>query len=321
MERHFEDWLDKPVAGITRGMCLDKITEVEKRSAIQMHKASVYLRLFLNHAAEMHADQKTGEYTILEVNPAERARKIKNTHPPKARDRSIDLAKIGAVWSLLRHRAANPVRDLDRTAADWVSTLVLTGWRATECAALEWSWINFDAKTITLPGDVDTDDARLFAGVKTHAEMTWPMSDVLHDILKARSELDSKDERYVFPSRADNDVPYIAHARGTLLAIAKVADCYVIENGEKVYRLSPHDLRRTAVRVAIAARVDYALRMRMLNHAPAGVHDKYESDRNPETLRPGMNALATFITDAAAVAEAQASGANVINLADRKRAN
>lgn len=318
MERHFADWLDKPVAGITRGMCLDKITEVEKRSSVQMHKASVYLRLFLNHAAEMHADQKTGEYTILASNPAERARKIKKTHPPKARDRSIDLAKIGAVWSLLRQRAANPVRDLDRTAADWVSTLILTGWRATECAALEWSWINFDAKTITIPGDVDTDDARLFAGVKTHAEMTWPMSDVLHDIIKARSELDGRDERYVFPSRADNDVPYIAHARGTLLAIAKVADCYVIEDGEKVYRLSPHDLRRTAVRVAIAARVDYALRMRMLNHAPAGVHDDYERDRNPETLRSGVNAVAAYILDAAAVAEAQASGANVVNLADRR---
>jgi integrase len=320
MERHFADWLDAPVANIDRLMCEDKITEIEKSSPIQAHKASVYLRLMLNAAREQHADPKTGEYTILAVNPAERARKIKKTHPPKARDRSIDLAKIGAVWSLLRQRAANPVRDLDRTAADWVSTLILTGWRATECAALEWSWVNFDAKTITLPGDVDTTDERLFAGVKTHAEMTWPMSDVLHDILKARSELDGKDERYVFPSRADNDVPYIAHARGTLKAIAEVADCYLVKDGKKIYRLSPHDLRRTTVRVAIACRVDYSLRMRMLNHAASSVHDDYERDRNPETLRPGVNAVATYILDAAAVAEAQASGANVVNLADRREA-
>jgi integrase len=177
---------------------------------------------------------------------------------------------------------------------------------------MEWSWINFDSKTITLPGDVDTDDARLFAGVKTHAEMTWPMSDTLHDILKARSELESKDERYVFPSRADNDVPYIAHARGTMKAIADVAGCFKIVDGKKQYHLSPHDLRRTAVRVAIACRVDYALRMRMLNHKPPGVHDDYERDANPETLRPTMNAIAKFIVDASIVAAAQESGANVI---------
>lgn len=323
MERHFADWMDQPVAGIDRNACTDKIREVEAASSIQAHKAKVYLRLFLNYAPEMpgHADPKTGEPRILAINPVTLTKRTAPTSKPKARHRSIDVAKIGAVWLVLRQRAANPVRELDRTAADWVSTLVLTGFRATECAALEWSWVNFDAKTITLPGDVDTDDERLFAGVKTHAEMTWPMSDVLHDILKARSELDSKDERYVFPSRADNDVPYIAHARGTLKAIAEVAGCYVVKDGKKIYRLSPHDLRRTAVRVAIACRVDYALRMRMLNHASSGVHDDYERDMNPETLRPGMNAIAKYITDAAAVAEAQATGANVINLADRKRAN
>lgn len=312
MERHFDDWLDEPVASIDRGMCLDKIAKIEKSSPIQAHKASVYLRMVLSAARELHADQKTGEYTILTVNAAERARKIKKTHPPKARHRSIDVAKIGAVWLMLRKRAANPVRDLDRTAADWVSTLILTGFRATECAALEWSWINFDAKTITIPGDVDTEDERLFAGVKTHEEMTWPMSDVLHDMLMARSELDSKDDRYVFPSRADNDVPYIAHARGTMKAVAVAA-------GEPV--LSPHDLRRTAVHIARACRVDYNLRMRLLNHKPQATHDDYENDRNPETLRPAVNAIAKYIVDAATVAEAQASGANVVNIADRKRAS
>ena len=312
MERHFDDWLDEPVANIDRNACTDKIREVEAASSIQAHKAKVYLRLFLNHAKDMHADPKTGEPRILAINPVTLTNRTAPTSKPKARHRSIDVARIGAVWLMLRKRAENPVRELDRTAADWVSTLILTGWRATECAALEFSWVNFDAKTITLPGDVDTDDARLFAGVKTHEEMTWPMSDVLHDILKARSELDSKDERYVFPSRADNDVPYIAHARGTMKAVAVAA-------GEPV--LSPHDLRRTAVHVARACRVDYNLRIRLLNHKAQAVHDDYENDRNPETLRPAVNAIAKYVTDAAAVAEAQASGANVVNLADRKRAN
>jgi hypothetical protein len=76
---------------------------------------------------------KTGEYTILAKNPVERARKIKNTAPHEPRDWRIPARKIGAAWSFLRQRAARPVKELDRTAADWLSTRLLTGWRATEC--------------------------------------------------------------------------------------------------------------------------------------------------------------------------------------------
>ena len=214
---------------------------------------------------------------------------------------------------MLRKRAENPVRDLDRTAADWVSTLILTGWRATECAALEWSWINFDAKTITIPGDVDTEDERLFAGVKTHEEMTWPMSDVLHDILKARSNSTARTSATSSPAARTMTCRTSRTRAATMKARLQLAA------GEPV--LSPHDLRRGAVHIARACRVDYNLRMRLLNHKPQAVHDDYENDRNPETLRPAVNAIAKYIADAAAVAEAQATGANVINLADRKRAN
>lgn len=305
MERkqNFADWLDQPCAGFTRDKCLARITEIEKRSPVLAHKASTYLSLFLNHAREMHADPATGQYQILVMNPVERARKIKATHPPTPRDRRIPAEKVGAVWLMLRRRAALPVRDIDRTAADWVSSLLLTGWRATECAALEWTWINFDAKTITLPGDVDTTNERLFAGVKNHRGITYPMSDALYDILKARSELESKHETYVFPSRADTKLPYIATAHGTMSELVKIAGLH----------LSPHDLRRTAESAALACHVDYSLRQRLLNHKPQGVHDtSYGNDPSPEILRPAVNAIAKYILDAARVAEAQATGANII---------
>lgn len=319
MERHFADWLDKPVAGIDRNACTDKIREVEEASPVQAYKAKVYLRMYLNRARETHADPKTGEPRLLAINPVTLTKRTAPTSKPNPRTRRIPAAKIGAVWSLLRHRAANPVRDLDRTAADYVSTLLLTGWRASECAALEWSWIDLDGKTVTLPGDVEPQSERGFAGVKTHAEVTYPLSDVLYEILKARSELASKDERYVFPSRADNDLPYITTAHGTMRAVAEVAGCVRIVDGKKQYQLSPHDLRRTAEDAALACKVDYTLRLRLLNHRPQAVHDSsYSNDPSPEVLRPAVNAIATYIVDAAAVADAQASGANVINLADRR---
>jgi integrase len=135
--------------------------------------------------------------------------------------------------------AATPVKDLDRTAADWVSTLLLTGWRASECAALEWAWLDFDAKTVKLPGDMDPESDLGFAGVKTHAEVTYSLSDTLHAILKGRWELESKDVRYVFPARADNDLGHIRTAHGTMHLLAKAVGVEPQMIGKRRRHLSP----------------------------------------------------------------------------------
>jgi integrase len=292
MDRHFADWLPEPVAAINRTMCDDKIREIEAKSRIQAHKARVYLRMFLNSAQE-----------ILSENPVKRMKT--KTHAADPRTRRIPAAKIGAVYMMLRARSANPSKELDRTAADFVTTLLITGWRSTECAALEWSWINLAAKTVTLPGDVDTVDERAFAGVKTHATVTYPLSDVLCGILEVRAALESKDERYVFPGRADSEIGHITTAIRTMSEVAKSAG---------MERASPHDLRRSYTSVARACRVDYADRLHLLNHSSKNVHDDYERDDDPEVLRPSINAVADYIVSASKVAEAQASGHNVISI-------
>ncbi|MFL6600168.1 MAG: tyrosine-type recombinase/integrase [Steroidobacteraceae bacterium] len=300
MVRHFKSWLPQPVVSITRTMCDDRVREIEKGSPIQAHKARVYLRLFLNSAKT-----DAGE-PLLPVNPV--TRMVTKTHPPKARKRRIPAAKLGAVYSMLRQRSANPRRELDRTAADWVSTLILTGWRAFECAALEWSWIDWTAKTIKLPGDVEVEDERGFSGVKTHAEITLPMSDVLHSILITRFELDSRDARYVFPAKGDGDLPHITKADGTFRAVSQIAG----------YHITPHDCRRSFLSVAKACRVDYVDRMYFVNHSSKTVHEDYEREDDPEVLRGAANLIGNHIMSAAKLAEAQASGANVVSLADRR---
>lgn len=298
MERHFKIELDQPVAGITRDQCVAKFTEIEQKSTSQAHKAQVYLNVFIAYAREKYATDKG--YPILEVNPVKRARKLKRLHPNAPRDRRIPLGKVGAVWSMLRKRAENPVRELDRTAADWISLILLTGWRLTESGSLRWSQVNFDTKTVTLLGDV----------VKNHNTLIVPMSDALHDLLKARTERPKVDAEYVFPSFGEK-TPYISDARGTMDAVIKIAGLH----------LSPHDLRRTAESIALEVRIDYSYRMRLLNHKPAGVHDSaYGNDKNPDTLRPAVQAIANYILDASKVADAQASGSNIINLADRRQA-
>jgi integrase len=302
MKRHFADVLPTPVVGITRTICDDKVREIEKASPIQAHKARVYLRMFLNSAKT-----EAGE-PLLPVNPV--TRMVTKTHPPKARKRRIPAAKLGAVYSTLRQRAANPRRELDRTAADFVSALLLTGWRAFECCALEWSWIDLEAKTIKLPGDVEVEDERGFAGVKTHAEITLPISDALRSILMARFELESKDERYVFPSRGESDMPHIMKAGGTMRVLSKVVG----------YHISPHDLRRSYLSAAKACRVDYGDRMHLVNHSSKTVHEDYEREDDPEALRDAVNLIGNHIMSAAKIYEAQQAGTNVVSLADRRQA-
>jgi integrase len=304
IEKHFADWLDKPVAGITRDMCMTKITAIEARYPKQVAKIAQYLSQLLNHAREMHATDDG--YPILAVNPVQRMRKIKQLRKPKARSTRLPIGKVGVAWLAVRRRAENPVRELDRTTADWVSTVILTGWREGESAALRWEWIDWEAKTITLPGDLDiqTDDPRLFVGTKTRVTLVSPMSDVLHDILKARFDDEHRHPVYVFPAgRSDSDIPYVNTARGPLKTIEQATGVHV----------SLHDLRRTAVSVAIECRVDYSLRQRLLNHSSKNVHDDYERDDDPETMRPTMNAIAQFIVDAAKVAEARENGGNIIS--------
>jgi integrase len=313
MDRFCADWLDKPVANINRHLCLEMITEIEARSPAQAHKTQVYLHALLTYAREDHSTDDG--YPILAVNPISRMKRVKRMHPPEPRDRRIPLGRVGQVWSALRRAAMKQTevqgpRDRGRTGADWVSTLLLTGMRATECAALEWSWIDWTAKTLTLPGDVVPEGRGLFFGTKNHATFVYPLSDVLHDLLKARSELPNRHQRFVFPAMSDKLTrPYITSAHGTMAEVVKAAGC----------KVSPHDLRRTLMSLALTCKVDHSLRMRLLNHKPAGVHDSAYEDKDPETLRPAVNAIANFIIDAAHVAEAQAAGTNIVSLSDRIR--
>jgi integrase len=288
MGRQFKAWLPQPVVGITRTMCDDRIREIEIKSPVQAHKGRVYLRLFLNHARVMHSTDDGDP--VLPINPV--SRMVTKTHAAKPRDRRIPLGKLGAIWSMLRKRCENPRRDLDRTAADWVSLMLLTGWRLTESASLRWSQVDFDARTVTLLGEV----------VKNHNEVILPMSTELHDLLKARKELTTSDAQFVFPGVGES--AHIVNPRGTMDELSKAAGLHI----------AVHDLRRTAESVALACHIDYSYRMRLLNHKPAGVHDSaYGNDTNPETLRGPVQQIATFIVDASKVYDAQQAGHNVIS--------
>lgn len=304
-EKNLTDWLDEPVATITRDKCLAKFTEITERGApIQANLCMDYLRALLNHAREMHATDD-GDYPILAVNPVSRLYKLRRKNPEKARDTRIPLNKVGAVWLELQRRRAEARTIDNRTAVDWACFILLTGTRLTESASLKWPDVDLDARTITLRGDI----------VKNWNGVTLPMSSVLHDILAARKSPPAENEKsarrrrvqraseYVFASYGQK-TPHITSAPATFKAISKIAGMPI----------SRHDCRRTFEDIATECKIDSDQRRLLINHISGDVHAMHYAN-NRAALAGAVEAIATWVTTQAKIA----AGANVVSLPGTSR--
>lgn len=321
---NLKDWLDEPVRDITSEMCVARFRSITKRGApMQANQCMVYLRALLNFAKVIHATED-GQFPILAVNPVNLALAKEKLNRKKARTRRMELSRVGPVWSMLRHKAVREKTDfLARTGTDYVRLMLLTAIRKEEAGKLTWKQCDMQAKTITLLPEV----------TKNHNGLTLPMSDALHELLVERRALvdwDSSEDRltrvqrrarmYLFPS--DGKMPHMKDPRITAQMVAEIAGCKRVDatTGKIVYELSPHDYRRVLMDVAINCKVDPVQRMKLLNHVSGKSVQltNYENNPDPELLRPAVNAIARFFTDAATVFEAQQSGANVVSLMDRR---
>ncbi|MCP5471087.1 MAG: tyrosine-type recombinase/integrase [Sinobacteraceae bacterium] len=301
VEGNMSEWQDQPIANITRDTALAKHVEITDRGApSQANACMVYLRALCNHAREMHADKTTGAYTILAVNPVTLMFKRRKPNPEKPRTGRIPLDRIGAVWSMLRKRAVDAPREVDRAAADWISLVLLMGTRKTESGALRVSDIDLEAKTMHLRGEVaDATDG--FEGVKNHNDLILPLSETMAQILEARIAAIRGDysgdaaTQYLFASYGAKR-PYVTDPRALFTTISKLAG----------RRISTHDLRRTYEDICKAVKVDPDERRLLFNHAASDVHGAaYSNNPDPEMLRPAVEAIAKYVTDAALVAESK----------------
>jgi integrase len=300
-------WADQPVANITRDACLAKFTEMSDRAPGQASQCMVNLRALCNHARELYANED-GSYRILVVNPVQRMIKIRKLNKTAARTGRIPLDRVGAVWNALQKRREGARLVEDRTAADWVCFMLLTGTRRTESGALMWSNVDLDAGTFHLSAEV----------VKNHNGTTLPMCTALRDMLKARRELPTASDKvvqrrkrnperesspYVFPSWGKTG--HITNAQSTMLAVAEAA-------GVKV---SIHDLRRTLDDIATRCKVGENESRQLLNHLASDTHGKhYSNNPDPATLLPAVESIGKWVTDQAAIAQAVATGVNVVAL-------
>ncbi|WP_417542303.1 tyrosine-type recombinase/integrase [Methylophaga thalassica] len=261
MQTSFEDWLQKPIAEITKDMVERKHRDLGKRSEARANNSMRVLRALINHAMSKYEDAKGNP--IMLFNPVDRLSQTRAWYKVERRKNLLRPSQLKP-WYEATLQLNN------ETTRDYLHFLLFTGLRKTEGAQLRWENVDFDEKTFTIP---DT---------KNGESHTLPFSDFIEQILKRRHE--QMESFFVFPSESSSG--YIQDPRK---AIIKVCELSGVE-----FRL--HDLRRTFITIAESRDIPaYALK-RLLNHKDkADVTSGYIiSDVN--RLKEPMQKITDFLT-------------------------
>jgi integrase len=252
VERHLAPWADRPLRDITPEMVearhraiAAEVSANGKRGTVAANTVMVTLRVLWNFAAERIAD--------LPPNPVRRLRR--QWYPVQRRVRMVKPDQLSAFYAAVL-ALPNPI------LRDYVILLLFTGARATEAATLEWTDVDFSARTIHIAG----------TRTKTGQPLDLPMVDVVHDMLVARRALG--DAKFVFPSRgAGTHISQGAQHTFGLLTEA---------TGNAV---SAHDLRRTYLTVAESTDMSPLALKALVNHSLGrGVTEGY-IQMTPDRLR------------------------------------
>ena len=271
IERHLnKDW--KPLhsmalASIEGADISRQLAVIAKRGNTVANRARASLSAFFRWAI---GENKGGGRLL---NPVAGSNKKKEA----SRDRVLTDAEMASIW------LACPDNDYGRI----VQLLMLTACRREEIGGLEWPELDWDAKTITLPGN----------RTKNGHPHTLPLSDRALSVLKA---IPRQERKNVFGS-----------GQGGYGGWSKSKE--VIDDTCKVKDWTLHDLRRTAATRMADIGIQPHVIEAVINHVSghkAGVAGIY----NRSTYEPEKQAALKAWANHLAVAIAKAEGANVTPL-------
>jgi integrase len=304
MDRHvksvFGAWENKPIASITeadvrkrhREMCATGLRGVPAPGQAQI--SLVTLRTLINFANRRF---KRGDGTpLIPSNPVSALKDDFVEFKPRTRD--IDAKKVGEVYHMLAEARVSARDDDARSGVDLVRFLMLTGARRNEAAQLTWDRVDLDEGWFHLPDP------------KNRNPVWIPLSTQAVELLKSlprRKLEDGTESPYVFPSRSK--AGHVMDTRAPLERISKVAGLH----------LSAHDLRRTFVSVGVATLgIDLHKIELLTNHVPKGITAKhYLQTSRLQYLQSEVQAIGDWVEQQAAIAEAKATGGNVVSLPQR----
>jgi integrase len=187
----------------------------------------------------------------IETNPAEQAKVILGRFKKKETIKSfIPLDEMSKFLDAFYELATEG--RISNTMRDYIVLLLVTGLRRGEAESLKWEQINFQRKTIAIPGN------------KPSRYLELPLTRLTYDLFKWRKE-NTKTSEYIFPGRGKTK-----HIVEPKRAFKKIS-----EKAKLTYSLGPHALRRTFATLCKEAGISLDDSGRLLNHANRSVTDSY----------------------------------------------
>jgi integrase len=245
----------KSVADITTHDVVRRLNKLNDVPA-EKHHAFAAGRVFFRWCIRNH---------IIERSPME---PLSVPLPQSSRDRVLSDEELAAVFQTAKNG--------ESAFHNIVSLLALTGQRRGEIAALEWSWIDGDARAITFPASI-TKNKRIHA---------IPFGDVVADVFKNITRIEKNP--YVFPAARDR----LKNKPATIFnGWGKPKKEFDIECGVSDWTL--HDLRRTLSTNWAALQIPQVVTEKYLNHVSGGTQSPIAQVYNRYSYFEEMQAAVT----------------------------
>lgn len=272
-ERHLRPWLSKLLTDITRKMCVDRHSEITKKSGPHVaNRVFRHMRAVYMTAARLDENLPSIPPTV--------AIAWNEQIPSEARILWPDLPEW---WATVHGMHSKNVGSLvSHVRRDLQVFLLLTGLRSTDGRMVRWDEVDLDNGTIFRPKP---------KGGRKRA-FRVPLSSFVVELLKRRHEenmalFPQGDGGWVFPCRLKN---------GTVGATAVVREMRTI-NGKKVTLLpSPHALRRTFICAGHESGIGTYDLKTLVNHAqPKGDITHSYIQVSVEHLRGAIECVTAFL--------------------------
>jgi integrase len=263
--RQLADWMQRPLASITRNECAQRHERITKSSGPHAaNRALTQFRAVYNTASRRLEDMPPNPTVSVTFNKVRRRRE------------PIKWAKMPD-WKQRVESIRNPIR------RDLQLFLLLTGLRSTDARTVRWEHVDFETGTLHRPKPKGGED-RAF---------TVPVSEAVFEILRRRQTENGliypDDKGWVFPSK---------NMKGQVTHVAQPKEQRYDERGMKVGFLpSPHRLRDTFASAAHEARVHPLDLKVLMNHSLPADGDVTEGYIRPsvEHLRGCAEKIAEFL--------------------------
>jgi integrase len=259
--RAMVDWFDRPLASITADAVLKRHAELSERSGPAL--ANLAMRIagaVFTFAMAKYVDEE-GEPILLR-NPVKALSTFRSWNRSERPQTVIKAHELPRWWQGV-HALEN------RTAADYLAFVLLTGLRRREAAGLTWKEIDFSGRSLTIAA----------SRTKKSKHHTLPLGPFVMAMLERRRAA-STDARVFPPGRGD----------ASTIQPTFFAEKVAAASGVK---FTIHDLRRTFSTVAESLDTPaYALK-RLLNHVDGDVTGGYLII-NTERLRRPMEAIERY---------------------------